>query len=109
VTDTDPDVSDEYWLNTASFLMPSTLQRGVIGEGKPETLKQQPSFFDASPFEVSQHFTTSKDGTRVPYFEIDPKGMKFDRSHPTLEYGYGGFEVSEQPFYSGSVGRSWLE
>ncbi len=109
VKDTDPDHGDEYWLNTASFLTPSTLQRGVLGEGKIETIKQQPAFFDASPYQVSQHFVASKDGTRIPYFEVDPKGMKRDGSNRTLEYGYGGFEVSEQPFYSGGVGRSWLE
>jgi prolyl oligopeptidase len=109
VEDTDPDHSDEYWLNTMSFLMPSTLQRGVLGEGRVESIKQQPAYFDASKYEVSQHFVASKDGTRVPYFEIDPKGIKLDGSNRTLEYGYGGFEVSEQPFYSGSVGRSWLE
>jgi prolyl oligopeptidase len=109
ITDTDPDNSDEYWLNTAGFLSPSTLQRGVLGEGKVETLKTQPAFFDASKFEVNQYFVASKDGTRVPYFQIAPKGMQLDGSNRTLQYGYGGFEVSELPFYSGSVGRSWLE
>jgi prolyl oligopeptidase len=109
ITDTDPDNSDEYWLNTAGFLAPSALQRGVLGEGAPEIVKAQPAFFDASKFEVSQHFVVSKDGTRVPYFQINPKGMKLDSSNRTLEYGYGGFEVSELPFYSGSVGRAWLE
>jgi len=109
VIDTDPDQSDEYWLNIAGFLTPSTLQRGVLGEGQPEAIKHVPAFFDASGYEVSQHFVASKDGTRVPYFEIAPKGIKLDGSNRTLLYGYGGFEVSEQPFYSGSVGRAWLE
>ncbi len=57
---------------------------------------------------MSQHFVASKDGTRVPYFEIAPKDLKLDGSHRTLLYGYGGFEVSLQPSYSGSVGRAWL-
>ncbi|HEY2345077.1 MAG TPA: prolyl oligopeptidase family serine peptidase [Xanthomonadaceae bacterium] len=109
VVATDPDASDEYWLNIAGFLTPSTFQRGVLDQGPPETIKTVPAFFDASKFEVSQHFVASKDGTRVPYFEVAPKGMKLDGSHPTLLYGYGGFEVSQQPFYSGSVGRAWLE
>ena len=109
VVDTDPDHSDEYWLTVTGFLTPPALERGVLGQGDAETIKHQPAFFDASKFDVSQHFVTSKDGTRVPYFEIAPKDMKPDGSHRTLLYGYGGFEVSLQPFYSGSVGRAWLD
>jgi prolyl oligopeptidase len=108
VVDTDPDHSDEYWLSVTGFLTPSSLERGVLGEGPAETIKQEPAFFDASKFVVSQHFVTSKDGTRVPYFEIAPKGMKLDGSHRTLLYGYGGFEISLLPYYSGSIGRAWL-
>ncbi|WEN15150.1 prolyl oligopeptidase family serine peptidase [Rhodanobacter sp. AS-Z3] len=106
---TDPEHSDEYWLDVTSFLTPSTLERGVLDSAPAEMIKQAPAFFDASQFVVSQHFVQSKDGTRVPYFEIAPKDLKLDGSNRTLLYGYGGFEVSLQPFYSGSVGRAWLE
>ncbi|MBD8872207.1 prolyl oligopeptidase family serine peptidase [Rhodanobacter sp. DHB23] len=109
VVDTDPDHSDEYWLAITGFLTPTTLERGVLGQGEAEAIKHQPAFFDASRFSVSQHFVASKDGTRVPYFEIAPKDMKLDGSNRTLLYGYGGFEVSLQPFYSGSIGRAWLD
>jgi len=109
VVDTDPDHSDEYWLDVTGFLTPSSLERGVLGSVPAETIKQEPAFFDASGFVVSQHFVRSKDGTRVPYFEIAPKGIKFDGSNRTLLYGYGGFEVSLLPHYSGSIGRAWLQ
>ncbi|HEV2606789.1 MAG TPA: prolyl oligopeptidase family serine peptidase [Xanthomonadaceae bacterium] len=123
VIDTDPDHSDEIWFSVVSFLTPPTLlhveqlpqDRPVPSTRELETdfpmedIKHAPAFFDASKFEISQHFVASKDSTRVPYFEIAPKGMKLDGSNRTLLYGYGGFEVSEQPFYSGSVGRAWLE
>jgi prolyl oligopeptidase len=109
VVDTDPDHGDEYWLTATGFLTPPTLERGVLGQAKAETIKHEPAFFDASKFTVSQHFATSQDGTRVPYFEIAPKGIRLDGSHPTLLYGYGGFEVSLEPYYSGSIGRAWLE
>jgi prolyl oligopeptidase len=109
VLDTDPDNSDEYWLGVTGFLAPSSLERGVLGDGQAQTIKQSPAFFDASKYEVSQHFVASKDGTQVPYFEIAPKNLKLDGSHRTLLYGYGGFEVSLQPFYSGSIGRAWLD
>nr|WP_189442488.1 prolyl oligopeptidase family serine peptidase [Rhodanobacter panaciterrae] len=109
VIDTDPDHSDEYWLDVTGFLAPATLERGVLGNVPAETIKKEPAFFDAAKFTVSQHFVNSKDGTRVPYFEIAPKDMKVDGSNRTLLYGYGGFEVSLQPHYSGSIGRAWLE
>ena len=104
----DPDNTDEYFMDAAGFLAPSTFSRGVFGKEEAKPLKRGPVFFDASKNEVKQFFSTSKDGTRVPYFVIEPKEMKLDGKNPTLLYGYGGFEVSLQPYYSGSQGRAWL-
>jgi prolyl oligopeptidase len=103
----DPDESDDYFMNVTDFLTPSTLNYGVIG-GQPEKLKESPAFFDAAQMEISQHFTVSKDGTRIPYFQVSEKGLKPDGTHPTLLTGYGGFEISEVPYYSGIAGRAWL-
>jgi prolyl oligopeptidase len=105
----DPDHSDAYWLSVTGFLTPSTLELGTIGQGAARVLKQEPAFFDASKFVVSQHFVKSKDGTRVPYFEIAPKDMQLNGKNRVLEYGYGGFEISLLPRYSGTIGRAWLE
>jgi prolyl oligopeptidase len=105
----DADDSDAYFLTVTGYLQPTTLYYGVLGQGDREALKHSPSFFDASKFAVSQHFATSKDGTKVPYFEIAPKAMKADGRNPTLVYGYGGFEIPLQPMYSAGVGRAWLE
>ena len=59
------------------------------------------------PYNVARQFAKSKDGTRVPYFIILPKGAVAGGKMPTLLYGYGGFEVSLDPDYSGTVGRAW--
>jgi prolyl oligopeptidase len=56
---------------------------------------------------VEQRFATSKDGTKVPYFIVWPKGAKADGANPTLLYGYGGFEVPMNPWYSGAFGHAW--
>ncbi|HEU5264093.1 MAG TPA: prolyl oligopeptidase family serine peptidase, partial [Gaiellaceae bacterium] len=103
----DSDQSDEIFMQVTDYLTPTTLSYGTVGQ-VPEKLKSTPAFFDASKHEVSQHFATSKDGTRVPYFQVSKKGMKLDGSNPTVLTGYGGFEVPQLPKYSGTVGRSWL-
>ncbi|MFJ3857536.1 prolyl oligopeptidase family protein [Streptomyces sp. NPDC090085] len=106
VTCTDPDVGDEYFHLVTGFLQPSTLHRGTAGESGTEPVKQGPALFDTAGLCVRQHFATSADGTRVPYFVVGPE----DRPGPgpTLLYGYGGFEVSMVPQYSAVTGRAWL-
>lgn len=103
----DPEETDEFMMQLEGFLNPASLYYGLIG-GKPEKLKQQPAFFDASGLEVAQRFAVSRDGTKVPYFLVSPKGMPSDGSTPTLLYGYGGFEMSLTPYYVGTAGRAWL-
>lgn len=100
---TDPDHSDEFLLDVSGFTQPATLHRGVIG-GELETLKRAPARFDAEGLTVAQHFATSDDGTRIPYFVVGPP----EPDGPALLTGYGGFEISLTPSYSGIVGRSWL-
>ncbi len=104
----DPDEDDTYFMTVSGYLTPTTLMYGTVGKGQPQPLKQLPAFFDAKGLEVSQHFATSKDGTKVPYFQVSRKGLKLDGTNPTLLYGYGGFEVSLTPGYSAGVGRAWL-
>ncbi|MFC9391340.1 prolyl oligopeptidase family serine peptidase [Streptomyces venezuelae] len=108
VVDTDPDESDEYFLDVSGFLQPSTLRLGRIGAGT-EVLKQAPHRFDTTGLTVGQHFATSADGTRVPYFVIGPDRTTTPGPGPALLYGYGGFEVSLTPSYAAVTGRAWLE
>lgn len=108
VSAVDDDESDAVWLTATDYLTPTTLSLAQLGKA-PEQLKAMPSFFDGSNDVIEQHFATSKDGTRVPYFLVRPKGLKADGSNPTLLYGYGGFEIALTPGYSGGLGRSWLD
>ena len=103
--------TDDFFLITASSLQPSTLSLASAAdtERQPEKLKQSPSFFDVSGLTVSQHEAVSKDGTRVPYFQIGPETLPSDGSTPTLLYGYGGFEIPLLPGYEPIAGAAWLE
>ena len=103
----DSEESDAFFMTTSGYLAPTTLLYGTIGR-TPEKLKELPAFFDASGLEVNQHFATSKDGTRIPYFQVSRKQLKLDGTNPTLLYGYGGFEIALTPSYNAGVGRAWL-
>lgn len=102
IVDTDPDNNDAYLISSSGFLQPDTLRLGAVG-GEIEVLKREPAFFDADGMEVRQFFASSADGTRVPYFVVGRTA-----SGPTLLTGYGGFEISLTPGYSGVIGRGWL-
>jgi prolyl oligopeptidase len=87
------------------FLTPDSLQCWPHRQRRARALKARPRFFDAEGMRVEQRFATSScDGTRVPYFVIWPAGARADGRNPTLLYGYGGFEVSMRPGYSGTTG-----
>ena len=103
----DAEETDEFLMIDTGYLTPTTLRLGVVGQA-PEVLKQMPEFFDATGLEVNQHFATSTDGTRIPYFQVSAAELTLDGSNPTVLYGYGGFEISMTPAYSGGVG-GWVE
>lgn len=108
VSAVDKKQSDELWLTVSGFTTPVSLHMYDINNRHLQKLKATPSFFKEDEFVVHQHFATSKDGTKIPYFLVHHKAMKADGQNPTLLYGYGGFEVSLTPFYSAGVGTAWL-
>jgi prolyl oligopeptidase len=101
-------MAETYLMDYQDFLTPATLYLGQSGSDELSALKRAPSFFDSQGMRVEQHFAVSKDGTRVPYFAVLPKGAIADASNPTLLYGYGGFQISMRPGYSAAVGSAWL-
>ncbi len=103
----DVDRSDDVWLWLEDFTVPASLVLWNPTNGKREPLKQNPAFFDAANIDVNQHFATSRDGTKIPYFEVGRK----DRAGPvpTLLEAYGGFEISLSPGYAATAGAAWVE
>jgi len=58
---------------------------------------------------TEQNWAVSKDGTRVPYFLVRRKDMKFDGTTATHMTAYGGFSAPSTPFYDSITGKLWLE
>lgn len=63
---------------------------------------QDESVIDTSQIETRVVKVKSRDGTLVPMFVSHRKGLKLDGSHPTLLYGYGGFNIGINVGYLGS-------
>lgn len=98
---------DELWLSAASFTEPATLYRLDLAKSlTPQEVRRSPVLFDATGLETRQHWATSVDGTRIPYFIT---GIFDETPRPTLVGGYGGFELSLTPGYSGVKGLALLE
>ena len=107
VSSVDDRTTDDFWLHINDFVTPPSLFLCNATQGAPELLKQSPAFFDASHSVVSQHEAVSKDGTRVPYFEVDPKVLALDSHMPTLLTGYGGFNLNQAPAFS-PFAAAWM-
>lgn len=101
--------SDTYFFFFENFLEPSTLYKGDAMIGKYMKVKALTSFFPTENYQVQQFEASSKDGTKIPYFVVAGKNMKYNGKNPTLISAYGGFEVPRLPVYSGITGVSWLE
>lgn len=100
---------DHFFLETTGFLTPTSLLLGDAATASLKPAKTLPPQFDASNLVVEQLQATSTDGTKVPYFIVHRKDIKYDGSNPTVMTAYGGFQVSETPRYNGIIGKLWLE
>ncbi len=94
----------------STYIEPPAWYRFDAASGK----STRTALFETSPVkfgdtEVVREFAVSKDGTRIPLNIIRRKGTKLDGTNPTLLTGYGGFGISEGPYFLGSFARLWLD
>ncbi|MEO8661022.1 MAG: prolyl oligopeptidase family serine peptidase [Bryobacteraceae bacterium] len=101
--------NDQFFLSLSGFLNPSSLMLGDAAAGTYKEVKALPPQFDASADVVEQLTAVSKDGTKIPYFLVHRKDIRYDGSNPVVLNAYGGFQISETPFYSPVLGKLWLE
>ena len=101
---------DELFLSFTSFLTPTMILREQVGGAKgsapvqPSVWRQLAAPIDPTAFEVEQVRYTSRDGTQCPLFLVHKRGaLARDGNHPTLLYGYGGFNVNILPHWEPQV------
>ena len=103
------DDDDQLVFTAEGFLDPTSLWLADAAAFTAARIKTLPARFDASKDVVDQHWATSSDGVKIPYFVVRPKATKADGSTPTLMYGYGGFEIAKPPVYVPEMGKIWLQ
>ena len=110
--------SDIIFISQESFVAPDTLFKVDVSKTnnadstqswKSAVIKSTQARFDATNIVVEQFHASSKDGETIPYFVVRQKDIIFDGTNPTLQYAYGGFQVSLKPSYSALLGKNWLE
>ncbi|MBN1953361.1 MAG: S9 family peptidase [Bacteroidales bacterium] len=99
--------SNDYFFQFSNFITPPTLY--YANDHQVDIARKLKDYFDPSDLTVEQHWATSKDGTKIPYFIVFRKDIELNGSNPTLVDAYGGFNISSQPFYSATIGLGWLE
>lgn len=98
----------ETFYSFTGFTTPTIIYRYDLKTDDVTVFRQAKVDFNPDDYETKQIFYESRDGTRVPMFVTHRKGLKLDGSHPTILYGYGGFNISLTPHFA--AGRlAWLE
>ncbi len=100
--------NNRFFFTFSSFTQPTTLYM-ADEDGSVTEVKSLPDQFNTDGLIVEQHNATSADGTQVPYFVVRQDDAPMDGSNPTLQYGYGGFQISLAPSYLGATGKTWVE
>ena len=98
----------EFFFSFESFLYPRTVFRCDLDSWAMVPIHDTALDFDFQAYQTSQVFYSSKDGTRVPMFLTHRNDLERDGSNPTILYGYGGFTLSQTPFFS-VWNLVWLE
>ncbi len=91
--------SSEFFYSFESYDSAPAIFRYNVKEAKSQVWARNKEVFDASGLEIEQVWYSSQDKTRIPMFLFHKKGLKLDGSNPVLLTGYGGFDVSETPYY----------
>ena len=91
-----------------NYKTPSTLFKLDIASGESSIYRPSKAPFDSDAYVSEQVFFKSKDGTEVPMIITHRADLDPERVHPTILYGYGGFNISLTPSFSSAM-AAWLE
>jgi prolyl oligopeptidase len=100
---------DEVFLGLDSFVRQTRCYRVDLATGSAAELTLAGEPLEAPVATVTErHRATSPDGTEVPYFLVRRADLPADTPHPTMLYGYGGFNVALTPGFR-AAWPAWVE
>ncbi|MCO5583337.1 hypothetical protein L7F22_037247 [Adiantum nelumboides] len=92
----------EYFLSTTTINKPKTIYRFTLPNGKLKTeqiFDTTVSGVDLTTITSEQRWSTSKDGTKVPFYLFSRKGQAFNGTSPVWIYSYGQYGYNILPTY----------
>ncbi|MBY0420766.1 MAG: prolyl oligopeptidase family serine peptidase, partial [Parvularculaceae bacterium] len=98
----------ETFYSFSSFNRPTTIYRYDVASGESRIVRAPKLLFNPDDYVVEQTFFKSTGDARVPMFVVHRKDLDRSKPHPTLLYGYGGFNVSLPPGFS-PARLQWME
>ncbi|MFN8294940.1 MAG: prolyl oligopeptidase family serine peptidase [Chitinophagales bacterium] len=86
-----------------SFVYPYTVLEYNVKNGYSDYYNQPTFSYTPGKYIAKKISYFSKDSTIIPMYVVYKKGLKFDGQNPTYLYGYGGFGINMEPFFSKEV------
>lgn len=88
-----------------SLTTPATVYELDFATGERRVLKREPVLGDFDPTNYSTEFryATARDGARVPVWLVYRKTTPIDGTAPLLQYAYGSYGASQDPYFRSSV------
>lgn len=95
-------------LTVTAHLIPSTTFELDLATGERVVTEPPEIEVDPNAYEVTKLHYSSAGGVDAPIYVMHRRGITLDGSHPTILFGYGGFNSNQKPNFS-ATRLAWLE
>lgn len=88
-----------------SLTTPATVYELDFATGERRVLKREPVLgdFDPANYTTEFRYASARDGARVPVWLVYRKSTAIDGTAPLLQYAYGSYGASQDPYFRSSV------
>ncbi len=98
----------ETFYSFKSYTQPTAIYRYDVSTGVSSVFREPKIGFNPQQYTTRQMFFRTKDNVEVPIYVNYPKRMMRRAENPTYLYGYGGFDIAIEPFFS-VANLVWME